>query len=72
MDNEIEKQMAVKRRVMQREAWALTPAERLERFAVLQAASFNLLQQSPEGYRHFLQRNLHKRRVSLNSNAESS
>jgi hypothetical protein len=42
---------------------ASSAAKRMERFAALQRAAFALLKASPEGYRHFWQRNLRKRRV---------
>lgn len=42
-----------------------TPEDRLARFGRLQAASFELLRSSPEGWRHFIQRNLHSRRVKV-------
>jgi hypothetical protein len=41
----------------------LTPAERMARFAELQRQAFRLLEASPEGLRHFQQRNLRKRRI---------
>jgi hypothetical protein len=42
---------------------ALSPAERMERFAALQKRAFALLAASPEGYRRFWERNLRKRRI---------
>jgi hypothetical protein len=42
----------------------MSPAERMARFAELQKKAFALLAASPSGSRHFLQRNLRKRRVN--------
>jgi hypothetical protein len=39
--------------------------QRLADFAALQEASFRVLCASPEGYRHFLRRNLTSRRVEV-------
>ena len=39
--------------------------ERLAAFERLQQASFRVLRESPRGYRHFLERNLHSRRVEV-------
>ena len=39
--------------------------ERLAEFAKLQQASFRLLRESPDGYRHFLCRNMASRRVEV-------
>ena len=44
-------------------ALRLTPAERMARFAELQRQAFRLLEASPEGLRHFRQRNLRQRRI---------
>jgi hypothetical protein len=41
----------------------LTPRERLERFAVLQRQSMQLLAASPEGYRRYWARNLRQRSI---------
>ncbi len=41
----------------------LTPRERLERFAALQRRAMQLLAASPEGYRHYWQRNLCQRSI---------
>lgn len=41
----------------------LTPRERLERFAVLQRRAMQLLAASPEGYRHYWERNLRQRSI---------
>jgi hypothetical protein len=45
------------------DAARLTPRERLERFAVLQRQAMQLLAASPEGYRHFWERNLRQRSI---------
>ena len=39
--------------------------QRLADFTKLQQASFRVLRASPDGYRHFLKRNLHSRRVEV-------
>ena len=36
----------------------LTPRERLQRFAALQKRAWQLLAMSPDGYRHYWERNL--------------
>ena len=41
----------------------LTPRERLERFVVLQRRAMQLLTASPEGYRHYWERNLRHRSI---------
>lgn len=41
----------------------LTPRERLERFVVLLRRAMQLLAASPQGYRHFWERNLHRRSI---------
>jgi hypothetical protein len=46
-----------------RDARALSPAQRMARFADLQKQAFALLAASPEGYRRFWHRNLQKRRI---------
>jgi hypothetical protein len=46
-----------------RDIAALTPQERLERFAVLQRRAMELLRASPEGYREFVRRNHRKRAI---------
>lgn len=42
-----------------------SPEERLARFSRLQRQMFDLLRASPDGYRHFLRRNLQSRRVEV-------
>jgi hypothetical protein len=42
-----------------------TPDERIEAFVRLQRAAFQLLESSPDGYRHFLRRNFHARRAEV-------
>ena len=42
-----------------------SPGERLAEFAMLQQASFRLLRESPQGYEHFVRRNLESRRVEV-------
>jgi hypothetical protein len=41
----------------------LTPRERLERFVALQRRAMQLLAASPEGYRHYWERNLRQRSI---------
>lgn len=41
----------------------LTPRERLERFAALERRAMQLLAASPEGYRHYWERNLRQRSI---------
>jgi hypothetical protein len=41
----------------------LTPRERLERFVALQRRAMQLLAASPEGYRHYRERNLRQRSI---------
>ena len=64
MDSEwINEQLAKRDRVRRREISRLTPRERMERFWALQEEVFTTLQQSPEGLRQFVRRNLRKRAV---------
>jgi hypothetical protein len=41
----------------------LTPRERLQCFAALQRRTMQLLAASPEGYRHYWERNLRQRSI---------
>ena len=41
----------------------LTPRERMERFAELQRRAMQLLAASPDGFRHYWERNLRQRSV---------
>jgi hypothetical protein len=41
----------------------LTPRERLERFVALQRRAMQLLAASPDGYRHYWERNLRQRSI---------
>jgi hypothetical protein len=52
-------------RFVARQLAAATPAERLARFAALQAETFERLRQSPEGWKNFMRRNLHKRAIRV-------
>lgn len=45
------------------DAARLTPRERLERFAALQRRAMQLLAVSPDGYRHYWERNLRQRSI---------
>jgi hypothetical protein len=51
----------VKDRCPSRETARLTQRERLERFVALQRRAVQLLAASPEGYRHYWERNLRQR-----------
>jgi hypothetical protein len=62
---EIASALQSRMRLQQRQNLTETPEERMARFAQLQAASFELLRSSPAGLAHFLQRNLHSRRVKV-------
>ena len=42
-----------------------SPGQRLARFVQLQRRSFELLQASPDGFQHFLRRNLQSRRAEV-------
>ena len=42
-----------------------SPEERLRRFIQLQRKSFELLRASPDGFQHFLSRNLQSRRAEV-------
>ncbi len=43
----------------------LTPRERLERFVALQRRAAQLLAASPDGYRHYRERNLRQRSIHV-------
>ena len=45
----------------------LTPRQRLERFVELQRRAMQLLAASPDGYRRYWERNLHRRRTDAKS-----
>ena len=55
----------LRRKRQQRISRDETAEQRLARFVKLQAASFELLRSSPEGYRNFLRRNHKSRRVEV-------
>ncbi len=57
----IEAQSQFRRRLYEQ----ASPDERLARFAELQRQSFRLLETSPDGWSHFLRRNLQSRRVEV-------
>ena len=50
-----------------KEAWRLTPRERLDRFVELQRRAMELLAASPEGYRRYWERNIRKARNPCSS-----
>lgn len=62
---DIANMMEARRRHQQARERAETPEQRMERFAELQAASFDLLRSSPEGYAAFLRRNHKSRRAEV-------
>jgi hypothetical protein len=47
-----------------RDTMHLTPRERLERAAELQKQAMQLLLESPDGYRHYWERNLRQRSIN--------
>jgi hypothetical protein len=49
-------------RYRQRQDWALTPQQRIERFNELQSAAMAALEANPDALRAFIARNHHKRR----------
>jgi hypothetical protein len=57
----IETRTRFARRVRSRES----PEQRLARFSQLQRELFDLLRASPDGFQHFLRRNLQSRRVEV-------
>ena len=61
----IEEAMAARSRYVRRVRENRTVAERLAAFKRIQQASFRVLLASPDGYQHFLKRNMHSRRVEV-------
>jgi len=61
----IEEAINIRERYARRMRENRSPGERLAAFKKLQQASFRVLRASPRGYRHFLERNLHSRRVEV-------
>jgi len=55
----------IRTRYMRRVRENRSADDRLADFAKLQQASLSVLLASPRGYRHFLERNLHCRRVEV-------
>lgn len=55
----------IRTRYMRRVRENRSAGDRLADFAKLQEASLGVLRASPRGYRHFLARNLHSRRVQV-------
>jgi len=47
-----------------RQAWQMSPAERLELFERLQQQAYATLRDNPDAYQVFLRRNHHQRRAS--------
>ncbi len=61
----IAQQLEIRDRVMRRVYQAMTPHERIARWAVLHEAAMARLEASPEGYRRFIQRNMRQRAVAV-------
>ena len=57
--------LEARRRFMRRMRQNQSVSERLARFAELQQAWSALLQSSPDGYQHFIRRNMASRRVEV-------
>ncbi len=57
----LEEQLEIRRRMMRRMQWEMTPEQRLERFDALIRSAFAVLKQNPEGYARFIRRNYRKR-----------
>lgn len=55
-----------------RDAARLTPRERLEHFVALQRRAMRLLAASPEGYRHYWERNLRQRSIHAKPEAPTA
>lgn len=55
----------IRTRYMRRVRENRSAGDRLADFAKLQQASLSVLRASPRGYQHFLERNLHCRRVEV-------
>lgn len=61
----IQEAIGVRLQIMRRQQQTRSVEQRLADFAELQAASFRVLCASPEGFQHFLRRNLTSRRVEV-------
>jgi len=61
----LSKQLAIRDRMRKRLTAQSTPAERLEKMLRLQRRAWDLLQQSPQGYAHFLRRNFKARAIAI-------
>lgn len=61
----IQQALAARLRLMRQLQQQRTAAQRLADFARLQQTSFRVLCASPEGYQHFLRRNLTSRRAQV-------
>jgi hypothetical protein len=66
MDDDLAEQLAARDRVRKAMALRLTYEQRLEEMGRLQRATWDLLRANPEGYAHFLRRNLRARAVDVN------
>jgi hypothetical protein len=61
--DELTKQLAIRDRFRRKLNLQLTPEQRLEKLAQLQAAAWDILRCSPDGYAHFLRRNFRARSI---------
>lgn len=68
----VERQLTIRDRYRRKLMARLTPAERIARWEKLQQAWFAELHRSPDGYRHFLQRNYRKRAVAITENGPAT
>ena len=64
-DAEIAKAMQARANLQRHLTLDESGEQRLERFVRLQQAAFELLRSSPEGYQHFLKRNMRLRRIQV-------
>jgi hypothetical protein len=65
-DNDrIDEAINIRSRYVRRVRENRSAGDRLAEFKKLQQASFRVLRASPRGYQHFLERNLHSRRVEV-------
>lgn len=65
MDEEIAEQFARRERLRKQLAARETYAQRMQKMAILQEASWNALQASPTGWAHFLRRNFKARAIDV-------
>lgn len=63
--DDIAKQLELRDSLRRKLNWANTPEQRVAEFARMQDAARELLRQSPDGYQHFLRRNLKARAIDV-------